>query len=129
MVKKKYDFPIVITNNENLFALNSKNYYSMRIDFMNKFNINNPDSNSGLMIYSYTVWLSSIFDNIKECQIFGLDAGEGGRKYFSGKSTLPNHVAMRDKNKQEMGDFILKCQEVFPIIKNYSYFHNNTENK
>ncbi len=126
--KRKFDFPVIVTNNENLFSLNSKNYYNNRIDFIKENQLNNPDTNSGLMIYGYSVWLTSKIESIKECDIYGLDAGEGGKKYFNGVNTLPNHVAMRDENKKHMGSFINECQNIFSFINNYSYFQNNKNN-
>jgi hypothetical protein len=120
--KRKFKFPIVISNIENLISLNPKSYYMKRIKFMSDNNLLNPDSNSGLMIYGYCIWLTSIISSIKECEIYGLDAGEGGERYFNGRHTMPNHVAMRDENKYKMGVFIEDSQNKFPFIKNYSYF-------
>ncbi|WP_196886355.1 hypothetical protein [Aureivirga sp. CE67] len=125
--RRKFPFPIVITNNENLVELNKVNYYSERLDFVSK-NIEtpNPDSNSGLMLYGYGIWLTSKFDNLQNFNIYGLDAGEGGKQYFDGSKTLPRHVAMRDENKNKMKKFIEACQQELSYINNFSYFINNT---
>lgn len=123
--KRNFKFPIIVTNNENLININSKNYYNNKISFLNLNNLKNPDSNSGLMIYSTAIWITSIVLNIKECEIYGLDAGEGGEKYYNGLKTLSNHVAMRDENKDKMGFFIENSQSKFTFIKNFSYFKNN----
>lgn len=125
--KRKFKFPVVVSNNENLISVNSKNYYTKRIKFINDNKLINPDSNSGLMIYGYCVWLTSIISSIKTCEIYGLDAGEGGEQYFNGRNTMSNHVAMRDENKYNMGVFIENSQNKFSFIKNYSYFKNNIE--
>ena len=126
--KRKFNFPIVICNNENLAEINPKSYYNDRSNFtLEKVGTQNPDSNSGLMIYAYGFWITETNSNIKSCNIYGLDAGEGGKRYFNNLKTLPNHVAMRDQNKIEMGNFIEECQSKFSSIKNYSYFKNNVE--
>lgn len=127
--KRKFKYPIVITNNENLVSINPQNYYEKRMKFMSSNDLSNPGSNSGLMIYGYCLWLTSIVSSIKVCEIYGLDAGEGGEQYFNGKKTESNHVAMRDENKYNMGLFIENSQNKFSFIKNYSYFKSNIKEK
>ena len=124
----KLEYPVVITSSENNLPINMKNYSNDILEFMNSNKLKNPNNNSGLMIYGYGVWITSNFNNLTHCNIYGLDAGEGGQKYFNGSNTLPNHVAMRNKNKKEMKVFIENAQNKFPFIKNYSYFMNNVNN-
>lgn len=121
----KFKYPVVISNNENLIKINSENYYNLRVNWLANFNIKNPDSNSGLMLYGYGLWLSNLKMKNMILNIYGLDAGEGGKKYYNNLKTPKNHVAMRDKNKIEMGDFIDNCYKKFNNINNYSYFKNN----
>ena len=124
--KIRFNYPVIITNNENIIDFNNKNYYNNRTNWINKYNIVNPDSNSGLMLYGYALWLSNIGPDSKTMNVYGLDAGEGGQKYYNKDKTPRNHVAMRDKNKKEMGRFIDKCQGKFKNIKNFSYFKSNS---
>ena len=123
--RRKYDYPVVVTDNENILKINKKNYRNDLSEFMAKHKISRKGSNSGELIYAYGVWLSFL-NQIKTLEIYGIDAGEGGQVHFDGRTTAKNHVAFRDKQKKAMGDFFEECQSKFNHIKNYSNFKNNT---
>ena len=124
--RRKYNYPVVVTDNENILKINKKNYRNDLSEFMANHKISRKGSNSGELIYAYGVWLS-VVNQIKTLEIYGIDAGEGGQVHFDGRTTAKNHVAFRDKNKQSMGDFFELCQTKFNHIKNYSHFKNNTD--
>ncbi|GGE32442.1 hypothetical protein [Psychroflexus planctonicus] len=123
--RRYYSFPVIITDNENLFTENRVNYGNQMSDFFEINKIKRSASNSGELIYAYGVWLSS--QENRTMKVFGIDAGEGGNKHFDGRSTASNHVAFRDHNKKRMSDFFGECQNKYSHIFNYSFFKNNTE--
>lgn len=123
--KITFNYPVLVTDNENIITLNKKNYRNEMINFLIKNSLSTWRSNSGELIYMYGIWLSSI--NSKQMLVYGIDAGEGGNKHFDGRTTANNHVAFRDENKKRMGEFFNMCQEKFSHIFNYSFFKNNTE--
>jgi hypothetical protein len=123
--RRKYDYPVAVTDNENILKVNKKSYRKDLSDFMAKHKISRKGSNSGELIYAYGVWLT-VVNQIETLEVYGIDAGEGGQVHFDGRTTAKNHVAFRDKNKKSMGDFFEQCQSKFDHIKNYSYFKNNT---
>lgn len=122
--KVKYDYPVVITDNENILKLNKKDYRNEMTSFFTHNDIVRHGSNSGELIYSYGVWLSAV-NNIAKFDVYGIDAGEGGNKHFDGRTTANNHVAFRDENKSKMGEFFDQCQNKYSHIINHSYFKNN----
>jgi len=119
----KYNYPVLVTDNENIISINKKNYRNSVTDFLIKNSLSTWNSNSGELIYKYGLWLSVL--NSKEMLVYGIDAGEGGNRHFDGRSTANNHVAFRDENKKRMGDFFETCQKKFSHIYNYSNFKNN----
>ena len=124
--RRKYDYPVVVTDNENILKINKRTYRNNITDFLKKESLPTWHSNSGELIYRYGLWLS-VVNNIPQLDIYGIDAGEGGNIHFDGRTTANNHVAFRDKNKIKMGDFFELCQSKFNHIKNYSHFKNNTD--
>ena len=124
--RRTYDYPVVVTDNENILKINKKNYRNDLSEFMSKHKISRKGSNSGELIYAYGLWLS-VINQIKTLEIYGIDAGEGGHVHFDGRSTAKNHVAFRDKQKKAMAEFFEECQSKFNRIKNYSHFKNNAD--
>ena len=55
-------------------------------------------------------------------ELYGLDAGEGGRIYADGRVVGEGHVAMRTKNKKLIGEFLEYLNDNFDLFTNYSYF-------
>jgi hypothetical protein len=88
--------------------------------FYNQHSSKNPCNNSGLRILKLGLWLGNKL-NIP-VSLFGLDAGEGGQVYFDGRKTLPNHVAMRDKNKEEIGEYLDFINTNFNYFTNHSFY-------
>lgn len=121
----KFNYPVLVTDNEKIITLNNKNYRNEMIDFLVKNSLSTWHSNSGELIYRYSLWLSVL--NSKEMLVYGIDAGEGGNKHFDGRTTANNHVAFRDENKKRMGEFFETCQQKYSHIYNHSYFKNNVQ--
>ncbi len=57
----------------------------------------------------------------KPLEIFGLDAGVGGEKYFNKNSSLGLNIK-KDQTKLKIGEFLQAIQRSDLIFYNYSYF-------
>ncbi len=125
--RRKFDYPILITGGKPFPYLEFNDSYILKNQFLKNNNLQWHDSNSGITIYSYAIWWANIYGHIKNVNVYGIDAGQGGEVYFNGQKTKSDHVAMKDLNKSKMGVFFDNCQTKYKFIQNYSYFKNNVD--
>jgi len=114
----------IVSQDANLEDQGNKVNIFNELNLMNdEFSVKNPGGNSGLMILNFALLLSTRLN--KPISVYGLDAGEGGRVYADGRVTNKNHIAMRDKHKQIMGQYLEYLNSQNLNYKNYSYFKGN----
>lgn len=114
--RERHEF--LLTNHENNFG-NSKIYTEINKVLMSIFNYRPYGVNSGFNTLVFASVIAYLAE--KPLDIFGLDAGVGGEKYFNRTSTLGLNIK-KENTKMKIAEFLEALEKSEIKVQNYSNF-------